>query len=180
MSQNVIIQNLVKIDGLIIVCAMVNVFFLVRAYFSTTQLYNLFNQVHSMGIAEKEEIRWENKLNQEIHNLYQLSTHQTHLFEQFTSLFPLLGLLGTVISLLSLINFDTELVTINFSAALTSTFWGLLFSIIFKLLYATFLSSKIELNKEVHNTMFAELREEIKQKSGAIPSSKAGEHHEEN
>lgn len=155
-----IFYNLFGFDGLILLLAGLNAFFYVRAYQSTEQLYRRFNQIHSLGIGRTEQL--ETKLTQEIHNLYQASTHQVHLFEQFTSLFPLFGLLGTIISLLRLVDFQNTTVMINFSSALTSTFWGLILAIGFKFVYAAYLSSKVELNKEVHNTMFQELREEQK------------------
>lgn len=155
-----ILRNLAGFDGLILLLATLNGFFYYRAYTSSTVLYRRFNQIHSLGIGDSSVL--ENKLTQEIHNLYQDATHQVHLFEQFTSLFPLFGLLGTVISLLRLVDFNSQTVMINFSTALTSTFWGLLLAIFFKFIYASYLSSKVELNKEIHTTMFMELREEMK------------------
>lgn len=155
-----ILYNLFGFDGLILLLAGLNVFFYLRAYQSTEQLYRRFNQIHSLGIGKTEQL--ETTLTQEIHNLYQESTHHVHLFEQFTSLFPLFGLLGTILSLLRLVDFQNTNVMINFSSALTSTFWGLVLAICFKFIYAAYLSSKVELNKEVHNTMFQELREEQK------------------
>ena len=66
------------------------------------------------------------------------------LFVNLTSIFPLLGILGTVISLLPMVSEMAEMQQ-NFFAALTSTFWGLVFSIIFKVLDG-FLTSRIEDN----------------------------------
>lgn len=48
------------------------------------------------------------------------------------SVFPLMGILGTIISLLGMVNLGSEEVLINFTTALTSTFWGLVFAIGFK------------------------------------------------
>ena len=55
------------------------------------------------------------------------------LFINITGIFPLLGILGTVISLLGLVS-NMDNVTGNFYGALTSTFWGLVFAILFKFL----------------------------------------------
>ena len=55
------------------------------------------------------------------------------IFSNMTGIFPLLGILGTVISLLGVVN-DSHDITGNFFSALTSTFWGLVFAIIFKAL----------------------------------------------
>lgn len=53
------------------------------------------------------------------------------LFCSLTSIFPMLGILGTVISLLG-VSGDMQTVGTSFMAALTSTFWGLVFGIGFK------------------------------------------------
>lgn len=68
------------------------------------------------------------------------------LFVNLTGIFPLLGILGTVVSLLGLVADDTN-VTGNFYGALTSTFWGLVFAIIFKFLDGV-ISAKIEDNEK--------------------------------
>ena len=68
------------------------------------------------------------------------------LFVNITGIFPLLGILGTVVSLLGLVS-DMENVTGNFYGALTSTFWGLIFAIIFKFLDGV-ISPEIETNEK--------------------------------
>ena len=67
------------------------------------------------------------------------------LFVNLTGIFPLLGILGTVVSLLSLVG-DMSDVTGNFYGALTSTFWGLVFAILFKFLDGM-IAPKIEYNE---------------------------------
>lgn len=67
------------------------------------------------------------------------------LFVNITGIFPLLGILGTVVSLLGLVS-DMENVTGNFYGALTSTFWGLIFAIVFKFLDGV-ISPEIENNE---------------------------------
>ncbi len=68
------------------------------------------------------------------------------MFVNMTGIFPLLGILGTVVSLLGLVADDTD-VTGNFYGALTSTFWGLIFAIIFKFMDGI-ISAKIEDNEK--------------------------------
>lgn len=68
------------------------------------------------------------------------------LFVNITGIFPLLGILGTVVSLLGLVS-DMENVTGNFYGALTSTFWGLIFAILFKFLDGI-ISPEIESNEK--------------------------------
>ena len=78
------------------------------------------------------------------------------IFANVTAIFPLLGILGTVISLLPMVA-DLSNMQSNFFAALTSTLWGLVFAIVFKLLDG-FLSSKMDDNdKSV--TMLLERRQ---------------------
>lgn len=67
-------------------------------------------------------------------------------FVNLTGIFPLLGILGTVTSLLGLVS-DTSDITGNFYGALTSTFWGLIFAIVFKFLDGI-ISAKIEDNEK--------------------------------
>ena len=70
-----------------------------------------------------------------------------HVFINFIMIFPLLGILGTVVSLLPLVNgLGQAQVQTNFFAALTSTLWGLVFAIIFKILDGL-LSGSIEDNE---------------------------------
>lgn len=56
------------------------------------------------------------------------------LFVNLTSIFPLMGILGTVISLLPMVRQlgDLSAQTGLFFSALTSTFWGIVFAILFK------------------------------------------------
>lgn len=63
------------------------------------------------------------------------------LYTNITAIFPLLGIFGTVVSLMKLSG--TEGIADNFSMALTTTFWGLIFAIIFKIL-DSFISSTLD------------------------------------
>ena len=60
------------------------------------------------------------------------------LFVTMISIFPLLGMLGTVIGLLGLdlASGDMDNIKNNFFIALTSTAWGIIFSVIFKVAHA--------------------------------------------
>ena len=66
------------------------------------------------------------------------------MFVNLTGIFPLLGILGTVISLIPLVQ-DMGNMQHNFFVALTSTLWGLVFAIFFRLLDGV-LSPRIERN----------------------------------
>lgn len=67
-------------------------------------------------------------------------------FVNLTGIFPLLGILGTIISLLNMVSSFND-VQGNFYGALTSTFWGLVFAIIYKFLDGI-ISARIEDNEQ--------------------------------
>ena len=69
-------------------------------------------------------------------------------FVNITSIFPLLGILGTVFSLINLVGGDAEITQQSFFVALTSTGWGVVFSMIFKVLFDARISPRIEKNNE--------------------------------
>ena len=90
------------------------------------------------------------------------------LFINITGIFPLLGILGTVISLLGLVS-DMDNVTGNFYGALTSTFWGLIFAILFKFLDGV-ISPEIESNdRSVHIFLEQNSSEDIKAAKPDVP-----------
>ena len=68
-------------------------------------------------------------------------------FVNTTSMFPLFGILGTVLSLINLVGGDSDVTQQSFFVALTSTGWGVIFSILFKAFDAV-IAPKIEKNKE--------------------------------
>lgn len=82
----------------------------------------------------------------DIVNMRKKTSSLYSVFINLTGIFPLLGILGTVTSLLGLVA-DFSDITSNFYGALTSTFWGLVFAIIFKFLDGI-ISAKIEDNEK--------------------------------
>ncbi len=68
-------------------------------------------------------------------------------FVNITAVFPLLGIFGTVWSLIPMVEKLSDMQQ-NFFAALTSTFWGLVFAIVFKLLDGIVLSAKVDDNEK--------------------------------
>lgn len=76
------------------------------------------------------------------------------LFVTSISIFPLLGMFGTVVGLLGLdlTTGDMENIRSNFFTALTSTAWGIIFSVGFKVLHALiadYVEEQIELAKKL-------------------------------
>ena len=81
--------------------------------------------------------------------MYELRGRSARLYAVYgnvTAIFPLLGILGTVIALLGLTG-DLTAMEGSFLAALTSTFWGLIASIVFKFL-DSFISYQAESNEQ--------------------------------
>lgn len=76
---------------------------------------------------------------QPINRVHQILSVFYTLFVTFISLFPLLGMFGTVRALLELdLSGDLEMIKLKFFNALTSTAWGIIFSILFKTVHAVF------------------------------------------
>ena len=63
------------------------------------------------------------------------------LFSNITAVFPLLGIFGTVWALMQMS--DVENLSANFMSALKTTFWGLIFAIMYKL-FDAFVTSKLD------------------------------------
>ena len=80
-----------------------------------------------------------------------------NIFITMISIFPLLGMLGTVFGLLGLdlANGDMDNIKNNFFIALTSTAWGIIFSVIYKILHAV-IASGVEEVLENAKTMIEE------------------------
>ncbi|MBQ7113505.1 MAG: MotA/TolQ/ExbB proton channel family protein [Clostridia bacterium] len=89
------------------------------------------------------------------------------LFTTLVSLFPLLGMYGTVRALLGLglAAGDLQNIKANFFLALTSTAWGIIFSIIFKVAHAfvvNYIECQIEESKKiVEENSIALLKKEL-------------------
>lgn len=146
----VIFMNLVGFDLIIFLLAAVNG---VVFYFTKKAADDLYSKMHVTvfvpgnkrsreearneldSLRESDVVSMRNKMG----SLYSV-------FINITGIFPLLGILGTVTSLLALVE-DMSDVQGSFYGALTSTFWGLVFAIIFKAL-DSFVSSKIEDNEK--------------------------------
>jgi len=93
-----------------------------------------------MSLAIKNRVKdWKKQKNKPFSKflLYWSSKCYT-LFTTMITIFPLLGMLGTVCGLLGLdlANGDMDNIKNNFFIALTSTAWGIIFSVIFKILHA--------------------------------------------
>ena len=107
------------------------------SYMLWTALFTLF--LYVLALAFSREIKGQmERTETNIGKMLRWTERFYTLFLTTVSLFPLLGMLGTVWGLLNLdlSSGDMENVKANFFAALTSTAWGIIFSILFKLINA--------------------------------------------
>ena len=146
MNIGVIFSNIIGFDGLIFIVAALNVYFYISARNAANNLYDLMHgKVYTPSYTNDiSDIK--NSLNsltdRNVSALREKAAGRYTLYGNITGIFPLLGILGTVISLLGMVG-DTSDVQGGFFAALTSTFWGLIFAIVFKFLDG-FIAPKLE------------------------------------
>ena len=146
-------SNIIGYDGIIILLTILNVLlivFPVRVMSAAVQkklkrvvylpIEGLIERLNPNSQKDALDLNELNHMHQRTEKLYQI-------FVAITSILPLLGILGTVIALLRSANADIELLKINFSYALTSTFWGLIGAIICKALEGI-LSPDVEHNAQ--------------------------------
>jgi biopolymer transport protein ExbB/TolQ len=108
------------------------------------ELYDFFKDMHK-NFNAKNNFGYIEGENNSINKYFSI-------YGSLTSIFPLLGILGTVTSFLSLSELTSEIITQNFVNALSSTFLGLAFAIVFKLLEGI-LAYKIEDNNYIIDIM---------------------------
>lgn len=153
----VILKNLIGYDLLIFIAAGINVWFYLLTRRRAMDLYKKLRRIIFLPLQPMDGgmVRTESQL-YSIENFVQLRESAESVYTVFTNMtavFPLLGILGTVISLLPMVSDMTNMQN-NFFAALTSTFWGLVFAIGFKLCDA-FLSSRMDDNDKNVNLLLS-------------------------
>lgn len=138
----ILIQNLAGYDALIFIAAIVNLVLFIKIVKDLNIIESHFKQTRFLEndlLVNRLNIKKEDNSSEKLRGVLDEFTTRKQSLDQvsvfyisLTSIFPLLGILGTVIALLSLSDFSTEILSINFSLALTSTFWGILFGAIGK------------------------------------------------
>lgn len=129
-------DNLFGYDAIIFIAFGVNLYFFYRARKSAKELYGKLHKklfVPEYMNSDKAEREIGSISETELASMRENSLKWYSVFCSLTSIFPMLGILGTVISLLG-VSGDMQTVGTSFMAALTSTFWGIVFGIIFKLM----------------------------------------------
>lgn len=146
---SVIFMNIWSYDWIIFITAAVTGYIYYSARHSAEKLHKKLHLTVYVPDSEysQHEIAGEiaELRENEVLSLHSHTGKLYSLFVNLTGIFPLLGILGTVVSLLSLVG-DMSDVTGNFYGALTSTFWGLVFAILFKFLDGM-IAPKIEYNE---------------------------------
>ena len=151
----VIGKNLLRFDLIIFLAAAVTgvCYYFAREY--TAQLYKKLNLLVFVPSHKHDPEKLTKALRNvdegEVVALRKKAEQFYSFFANLTAIFPLLGILGTVVSLLPMVAELNDMQQ-NFFAALTSTFWGLVFAIIFKLLDG-FLSARLEDNDKNVNLL---------------------------
>lgn len=146
---SVIFSNLLGFDMLVFILAGFTAFIYRSLKTSADKLYKKMHLTvfvpHSDSSKKEAEEQLVKLKESEVIEMRKQTGKLYSLFVNLTGIFPLMGILGTVISLLGLVA-DMDNVQGNFYSALTSTFWGLVFAIIFKVLDGV-ISSEIEDNE---------------------------------
>jgi len=152
-----IVNNFIGYDLLIVGFAVGNaiIYFLTKSELS--RMNELIHKTSDMSLGDSDE-GLVVKLGRADLELIKRARKRTNLcysiFVNVISIFPLLGLLGTVISLIFTAgNVGFEATQQYFMMSLTSTFWGMIFAITYKIMDA-FISPKIEmLNNDAERTI---------------------------
>ncbi|MDW7670464.1 MAG: MotA/TolQ/ExbB proton channel family protein [Bacillota bacterium] len=148
----IILRNLLGYDVLILLLAVFNAVVI----YPRTKSYSLLlkNQLQPKIyvpvalLMERVKGKREDKLN--LNALIGMRSDEIQyysIFSAINSAFPMMGMLGTILSLLNMVETAQQQVTLNFTIALTSTLWGLIFALAFKAVDAT-LYPMVEQNRE--------------------------------
>ena len=167
MILKILAGNLLGFDLLIILLAVVNGLIFRECKKNANTVYQHFNRKdYTANLTKEQKEAFETEKNQDTvltpQQLlqYREKTNSLYaLFTNFTSVFPLLGMFGTVISLLSMGDLIGSEVQGAFFTALTSTFWGIVAAIAFKMLDSR-ISYKIDDNEKHLEYLFNPKKEE--------------------
>ena len=144
----IVLKNLQGYDAFILVCALVNFYFfyltLKRVRIAEGSMYPKLDR----GTSKKNEKSETPAISEnEVKDLTRkcIDINKSYsAFVNITSIFPMLGILGTVFALIVLVGGDSDITQQSFFIALTSTGWGVIFSIIFKSFFDSIISPRIE------------------------------------
>lgn len=137
-------SNIIGFDAIILLLGIFNGWVLYRAYIAAKKLYDDLNTDGLCQADMRKNMKKNGKrlMDKEIITLRNKAEEWYTWYVNISAVFPLLGILGTVIALIGMQDgfMDNDS---SFLLALTSTFWGLVFSIIFKSLQ-TIIEAKLD------------------------------------
>ncbi|MCH5349297.1 MAG: MotA/TolQ/ExbB proton channel family protein [Oscillospiraceae bacterium] len=131
-------KNLLGYDLIIFIIMIATVFLLVSARNANKNLYSVLGEPCVKRKENNLKLEPTRKLKEASEaEIMEIRLKQDKLygaFVTFVSVFPLLGMIGTVYALLKLdLTGSNDNITNNFFGALTSTFWGAIFGVVFKI-----------------------------------------------
>ena len=131
-------RNLLGYDLIIFAAMFITVFLLVKAKDANKDLYSVLGEPcvkrkeNGLKLESKKKLKEASEA-----EIMDIRLKQDKLYGAFVTLvsvFPLLGMIGTVYALLKLdLSGSSNSITNNFFGALTSTFWGAVFGVGFKI-----------------------------------------------
>ena len=154
----ILFSNFLSYDWIIFALAVVNIVIFFLAWKKAHSLYeSVAPRINiSSGNAERAFAQaQENSTYFSLYEKWQKAEFFYTLFCNLTGVFTLLGILGTVISLLHLVDSSADL-TGEFMGALTSTLWGIVFTILFKVIDSA-ISFDLEMGERI--TELIQMRE---------------------
>jgi len=135
-----VLNNLFGYDLLIILVAIFTLGYFLFVMWHSDKVYS---SIFTQGYMPDDEFDEEEKKpptkkelkekKNNLRNMRETSEKYYSMFVNLTSIFPLMGILGTVIALIPMVDQLADMEG-SFFVALTSTLWGLLFAIVFKML----------------------------------------------
>ncbi len=137
-----VLNNLLGYDMIIIIFGIINIFIFAHAMKQANMLYSYFVPPAESRADKKHVSCSQHEIDErEVRRLRNKAVFFYTLFINISALFPLLGILGTVWSLLGMAGGSIDR---GFYTALTSTAWGLIAAILFKMLCETPLTSMLD------------------------------------
>lgn len=118
-------------NKIIFIVAIVNVIIFVLTIISEKMIDKLLYRKGNSARKWIPDMGWDNNKIVSLQREYQIMISLYTWYTNITAIFPLLGILGTVAALIKEFD-DIEGLTGNFMVALSTTFWGILFAILFK------------------------------------------------
>lgn len=152
---NTVAKNIIGYDGIIFIFAVITFWVYIKAGNENKKLLSYFDELtvkRKENDRKPETLKKPKKISEaELMEIHFRQDKFYGFFVNIVSIFPLLGMIGTVLSLLSLdLSASNSSITNNFFGALTSTFWGAVFGVVFKLADSS-VSTKIEMANEKYN-----------------------------